>query len=334
MPHAPAPADAAATAIDTSFPGLHIRRCAGRLGGEVLGLAFGPDTDAGRFAAVQRALQHYKVLFFRAQHHLDDAAHEALGRRFGEIEAHPTVPAPAGTRFFELDASTGGGRADSWHTDVTFVAEFPKICLLRGVTIPAYGGDTLWADTVAAYAGLPAPLKQLADGLWATHTNDYDYGATRADIAQARWRHHLGVFASVLYETEHPVVHVHPETGERALLLGHFVKRFAGLSNSESRQVLDLLQARITRPENTVRWVWQPNDLAIWDNRQTLHFAINDYGDQPRVVRRVTVHGEAARAIDGTRSRAVRVPAAADAPQPGAGGANVHRQGEGVAAAV
>jgi len=303
--------------LDTSFDGLTIRRLSGRIGGEVQGLALTADIDPARFASLRQALLRYKVLFLRGQHQLDDAGHQALGERFGRIEAHPTVPAPQGTTFFELDASTGGGRADSWHTDVTFVAEFPKICLLRGVTIPPYGGDTVWADTVAAYASLPQPLKDLADALWAVHTNDYDYGATRTSLTQERWRHHLGVFASSIYETEHPVVHVHPETGERALLLGHFIKRFVGLPNTESRQLLELLQARITRLENSVRWSWQQGDLAIWDNRQTLHFAVNDYGDQPRLVRRVTVHGESAVSVTGERSRVRRVPtpaAATDAP--------------------
>jgi taurine dioxygenase len=106
------------------------------------------------------------------------------------------------------------------------------------------------------------------------------------------------------------VVHVHPETNERALLLGHFVKRFAGLPGSESARLFELLQHRVTRLENTVRWQWRQDDVAIWDNRATQHYAVNDYGNQPRVVRRVTVHGVTAVSVDGRRSTQLRRPEA------------------------
>lgn len=289
--------------IDTRFGSLRIRRVAGHIGGEVLNLKLAPDLDDPAIEDIHAALVAHKVLFFRGQTQLDDGAHQALGARFGRTVAHPTVPAPSGTRLFELDASKGGGRADSWHTDVTFVDAFPKISILRGVTIPAYGGDTVWANTAVAYDRLPRDLKALADNLWAVHSNDYDYGADRVQVEEDRLRHHRNVFVSAVYEAEHPVVHVHPVSGERALLLGHFVKKLVGLSSAESARIFELLQNRVTRLENTVRWQWQQDDVAIWDNRATQHFAINDYGNQPRLVRRVTVHGEQAVAVDGQRSR-------------------------------
>jgi taurine dioxygenase len=289
--------------IDTSFGGLRIRRVAGHIGGEVQDFALSPDLPQEAIDQLHAALVRYKVLFFRGQSQLDDDAHQAFGARFGRTVAHPTVPSPSGTKLFELDASKGGGRADSWHTDVTFVDAFPKISILRGVKIPAYGGDTVWANTAIAYERLPAELRQLADRLWAVHSNDYDYGADRVQVEAERLRHHREVFVSAVYEAEHPVVHVHPVSGERALLLGHFVKKLVGLSSSESARLFELLQSRVTRLENTVRWAWRQDDVAIWDNRATQHFAINDYGDQPRLVRRVTVHGEPAVSVDGRRSR-------------------------------
>ena len=294
---------APSSSIDTSFGGLRIRRVAGHIGGEVQGLPLSPDLSQEVVDHLHAALVKFKVLFFRGQTQLDDRAHQAFGARFGRTVAHPTVPSPQGTQLFELDASKGGGRADSWHTDVTFVDAFPKISILRAVKIPAYGGDTVWANTAHAYERLPAQLKQLADQLWAVHSNDYDYGADRVQVEAERLRHHREVFVSAVYEAEHPVVHVHPVSGERALLLGHFVKRLVGLSSTESARLFELLQSRVIRLENTVRWGWQEHDVAIWDNRATQHFAINDYGDQPRLVRRVTVHGEPAVAIDGQRSR-------------------------------
>jgi taurine dioxygenase len=289
--------------IDTRFGDLRIRRVAGHIGGEVQDLKLAPELAPEVIEQLHAALVAHKVLFFRGQGQLDDARHQALGQRFGRTVAHPTVPAPTGTQLFELDASKGGGRADSWHTDVTFVDAFPKISILRGVKIPAYGGDTVWANTALAYERLPEELRRLADQLWAVHSNDYDYGADRVQVEAERLDHHRKVFVSAVYEAEHPVVHVHPVSGERALLLGHFVKKLVGLSSTESARLFELLQNRVTRLENTVRWNWRQDDVAIWDNRATQHFAINDYGDQPRLVRRVTVHGEPAVAVDGRRSR-------------------------------
>ena len=297
-PHAPTN-----DAIDTDFGDLRIRRVAGAIGGEVLDFRLASDLPAEAFDHLNAALVKHKVLFFRGQTQLDDNEHQAVGARFGRTVAHPTVPSPQGTKLFELDASKGGGRADSWHTDVTFVDAFPKISILRGVQIPAFGGDTVWANTALAYERLPKHLKDLADQLWAVHSNDYDYGADRVQIEEERLRHHRNVFVSAVYEAEHPVVHVHPVSGERALLLGHFVKRLVGLSTTESARIFELLQNRVTRLENTVRWSWKKDDVAIWDNRATQHFAINDYGSQPRLVRRVTVHGDTAVSVDGQRSR-------------------------------
>ncbi len=292
---------------------LSLRRVAGNIGAEVIGVRLGPDLDKQTFGRIHSALLRHKVLFFRGQHHLDDESHQAFGALFGKPVPHPTVAPPSGTRLFELDASRGGGRADSWHTDVTFVDAFPKISILRALTIPEYGGDTVWANTALAYERLPEHLKRFAESLRAVHTNDYDYGSERVLVSDERLRHHREVFVSKVYEAEHPIVHVHPETGERALLLGHFIKRISGLSSTESARVFEILQNRAIRPENTVRWSWRQGDVAIWDNRATQHFAINDYGDQPRLVRRVTIEGSPAVGVDGRHSVVLRRPEPAPA---------------------
>ncbi|NIY46432.1 TauD/TfdA dioxygenase family protein [Cedecea colo] len=294
--------------VDTEFPNLTIRRVAGNIGAEIVDVKITPDIDADTFSQIEAALVKYKVLFFRNQTQLTDETHQAFGARFGKVVAHPTVPSPAGTKLFELDASKGGGRADSWHTDVTFVAAFPKISILRGVKIPAYGGDTVWANTATAYENLPEELKRFVENLRAVHSNDYDYGAERLVAEQQRLDHHRKVFVSAVYEAEHPVVHVHPVSGEKALLLGHFFKRLSGFSSRESSRLFELLQARVIQLENTVRWRWQQDDVVIWDNRATQHYAVNDYGTQPRLVRRVTIEGDAAVAVDGSRSRTISRP--------------------------
>jgi alpha-ketoglutarate-dependent sulfate ester dioxygenase len=288
---------------NTSKASLDVVPVAGKIGAEVRNVRLSPDLDAATASAIRQALARHKVLFFRGQGHLDDASHEGLTPIFGGSPvSHPTVPVIQGTRFVhELD-SQFGGRANSWHTDVTFFDAFPKASILRALTIPASGGDTVWANTAAAYQELPAELRDLADKLWALHTNDYDYQSTRSKASPEDERRHREVFASTVYETEHPVVRVHPETGERTLLLGHFVKKILGLSTFDSTNLFRVFQDHITRLENTVRWRWAVGDVAVWDNQATQHYAINDYGDQKRLVRRVTVNGDVPIGVDGRRS--------------------------------
>lgn len=285
---------------------LDIHPVAGRIGAEVRDVRLDGDLPPNTFDAIRAALLRHKVLFFRRQDHLDDATQEAFGKLFGTPVAHPTVPVRDGTRYLlELD-SEHGGRANSWHTDVTFDLAYPQVSVLRAVKVPAAGGDTVWANTATAYQDLPAPLRDLADNLWALHTNDYDYAASRPQPDSEGARRYREVFTSTVYETEHPVVRVHPETGERTLVLGHFVKKLLGYSSTDSAHLVSLLQGHVHRLENTVRWRWQAGDVAIWDNRATQHYAINDYGDAHRVVRRVTIAGDVPVSVDGQPSRAIK----------------------------
>ena len=290
--------------IDTDL-GLDIRRVGGRIGAEVAGVNLSADLPNDTLQAIEKALLRHKVLFFRDQHHLDDQGQEAFAQRLGEPQAHPTVPVREGTKYLLELNSEHGGRANSWHTDVTFVPAYPKASILRAVVSPEYGGDTVWANTAEAYNRLPEPLKTLADGLWAIHTNAYDYAASRPDVSSEALEKYRAVFAATVYETEHPLVRIHPETGERVLILGHFVKALKGLSTADSRRLFDSLQEQVIKLENTVRWRWRQGDVAIWDNRATQHYAVDDYGDQRRVMRRVTLAGDVPVSIDGRSSRLV-----------------------------
>ena len=294
---------------------LDIRPVAGRIGAEVAGVSLSADLSDAAVHAIETALHRHKVLFFRDQTHLDDAGQEAFAERLGQPQAHPTVPVRDGTRYLLELNSEHGGRANSWHTDVTFLPAYPKASILRAVTSPASGGDTVWANTAEAYARLPEPLRDLAGQLWAVHTNAYDYAAAKPDARREDVERHRNVFASTVYETEHPVVRVHPVTGERTLVLGHFVKALKGFSTADSRRLFDSLQEHVVRLENTVRWRWREGDVAIWDNRATQHYAVDDYGDQRRIMRRVTLAGDAPVSIDGRTSRLItpapQAPAAA-----------------------
>jgi len=200
--------------------------------------------------------------------------------------------------------------ANNWHTDVTFVDRPPLGSVLRAITIPPAGGDTVWANSVTAYQDLPEHLRTLADSLWAVHSNAYDYAAAAIDQSEDLQAYRK-VFTSTVYETLHPVVRIHPESGERGLFIGGFVRRFQGLSQTESNDLLRLLQSYVTRLENTVRWRWKEGDIAFWDNRATQHYAIADYDDQPRHVQRVTISGDLPVGIDGKTSAAIQGDASA-----------------------
>ncbi len=296
-----------------SSTSLQMSPLAGNIGAEITRVdAGGPLTDQA-IAGIRRALLRHKVVFLRDQH-LDYARQVAFARRLGPLTlGHPTLLSPPAQPLLEEIDSRKGGRANHWHTDVTFVDRPPAFTLLRAVVIPPVGGDTLWANTVTAYQSLPAELRELADRLRIVHTNDHDYAAVygRGERVDAALEAAQQQFVSTVYETEHPAVRVHPETSERSLVLGGFARTVLGFSAQASRDLIRLLQEYVTRPEQTVRWRWREGDLAIWDNRATQHYAIFDYGDAHRRGERVTVAGPAPVGVDGRPSVAVKGDASA-----------------------
>lgn len=286
--------------------GFDIRPVTGRIGAEILGLDLASELEDETVAAVRAALVRHKVVFFRNQK-LDANGQVAFAKRFGPVTtAHPTVPAlPGHPEVLDLDYSRTEARANRWHTDVTFVDQPPLGSVLRAVTIPPAGGDTLWANQVAAYQDLPASLRALADQLWAVHSNAYDYAEAALPLSE-ELKERRRQFTSTLYETLHPVVRVHPESGERGLFIGGFVRQIKDLPSADSDALLRTLQSYVTSPENTVRWRWREGDVAFWDNRSTQHYAVADYGNQARHVQRVTIAGDLPVAIDGSTSKVVK----------------------------
>jgi len=281
-----------------------VTKLGSRIGARIDGVKLGGDLDPDTVDEIREALLAHKVIFFRGQDHLDDDQQLAFAGLLGTPVAHPAaaVLAPKGAPIITpIDSERG--RANRWHTDVTFAANYPAASILRAVTLPSYGGSTLWASTAAAYDELPEPLKWLVDNLWAVHTNRRDY--VIPESLNEKQREFRQAFEKPDFQTEHPVVRVHPETGERTLLAGGFVRNFIGLDSYESTVLLELLQRRITLPENTIRWNWEPGDVAIWDNRATQHRAIDDYDDQPRLLHRVTLMGDVPVNVHGQRSRVV-----------------------------
>ena len=279
---------------------LSVRRLTSRIGAVVEDVDLTAEPSGEVIAALRGVLNKYKVIVFDGVEP-DDPGQGRVASWFGELTAaHPTVPAVLGTtNVLAVDSETS--KANEWHSDVTFVVNPPRVSTLRSIVTTPYGGETLIANAAASYRDLPEPLRDLADSLWAVHTNEYDY-ARPAAPTEAR-RQYDDTFVSTVYEAEHPVVRVHPLTGERGLFVGGFAKHIVGLPGGDSAALLQIFQSYVTRPENQVRWSWSPNQLLIFDNRITQHYAIDNYDDLPRRLNRVTVSGDVPASVDGRRSR-------------------------------
>ncbi|GAA1299786.1 taurine catabolism dioxygenase [Planotetraspora silvatica] len=287
---------------DDSYQHIDVTQVGGVIGAVVGGIRVGGDADAAAVAELRAALLRHRVVFLRDQQHATDADQHAFTRLLGTVtKPHPTVTGD-GEAVLPIDSEQG--KANSWHTDVTFVDRIPAISVLRAITLTPYGGTTVWANTVEAYRRLHPGLQALVGRLRAVHSNLYDSAAQRPQIGgiDVKEQEYREQFRSSEFETEHPVVRVHPETGEPSLLLGHFVRSFTGLSSADFHDLFSLLQRHITRLENTVRWNWRDGDIAIWDNRATQHYAVADYDDLPRLLHRITLAGDIPIGINGDTS--------------------------------
>lgn len=251
-----------------------------------------PSDDQVR--EIRHALVEHKVLFFREQR-LTDTAQVDLGRRLGELTAgHPVARSEEAEHpeIYNIDsADPEFSFSDVWHTDVTFMEKPPLCSILRAVQLPAYGGDTSWVDSQLAYESLSRPVQDLVDRLTAVHDGNREWGAylRRRSGEGNLWD---GKQVTSLRPVEHPVVRVHPESGRKGLFVNPgFTSHIVGVSEAESRGILDLLYAHLTKPEHTIRHRWQVGDVGIWDNRSTSHYANRDY-TETRVMRRITLQGD------------------------------------------
>ncbi|MGH7859784.1 MAG: TauD/TfdA dioxygenase family protein [Candidatus Binatia bacterium] len=251
---------------------LEVTGLSGSLGAEIRGIALDQATPADA-AAIRSLLLEHQVLFFPGQHLTPDQ-HIAFGRLFGKLEAHPNLAFDAERpEFFELRAYGGQGAvADEWHSDLTCQDEPSVIAILHMVKCPGFGGDTIWANMYKAYEELSPPLRELCEGLTALH-DAHPHGKPE----------NMAV---------HPVVRVHPETGRRSLFVNeHFTRRIVELSHEESDVLLRFLTRWASSPRFTVRYHWSAGTIAMWDNRCTQHYVLNDFEGE-RVIQRVTIMGD------------------------------------------
>ena len=273
---------------------LNVKPVAGALGAEIEGVNLAEELSNEAFDAVHQAFLDHHVIFFRDQHDLTPDRHKAFGRRFGTLNIHPYVSGMEGhpeimeiIKEPEEKTNFGGG----WHTDMSFL-EKPAIgSILHALEVPPYGGDTLFANQIAAYEALSDGLKETLQGLAAIHSAGREYGpkgqsAMNRQSMQTRE-------AGDAPEFEHPVVRTHPETGKKGLYVNPaFTLRFKGWTKRESRPLLNFLFEHSRQEQFTCRFRWEAGSVAFWDNRCTWHYALNDYQGHRRHMRRVTVNGD------------------------------------------
>ena len=251
---------------------LKISRLSTALGAEITGVNLSEVSDA-EVSEIKDALNENMVLFFPGQKiNIDE--HVEFGSKFGELEGHPNLKKNNNVKHpkvFELTASEGG-IADEWHTDITFQDSPALMSVLHMVKCPDLGGDTMWSNLSAAYEALSDPLKDLCEGITALHDARPHGRPDKTAI--------------------HPVVRVHPETGKKVLYVNeHFTRRIVEMSKDESDMLLAHLTKWVQQPQFTIRYHWTEGTIAMWDNRSTQHYVVNDFEGE-RVIQRVTIMGD------------------------------------------
>lgn len=269
---------------------MEIIRCQPTIGAEIRGLDLSQPLPDAVFGDVYAALTEHRIIYFRDQH-ITAEQQTAFGEQFGPLETNPFRPQGEGKPELQIiknDKDNPVLSTDVWHADLTFRKMPTKFTVLRCLEIPDYGGDTLWADMSAAYAGLSESLREYITGLSAIH----DFKNFRVLFRGKPTE--LQQMEEMFPNPTHPVVITHPETLQRVLFVNRqFTLRIVGLSDDESQNLLEILYAQASVPEYQFRLRWEPGTLAVWDNRSCQHYAVNDYYPHRRHMERVAVAGDA-----------------------------------------
>jgi taurine dioxygenase len=267
----------------SKFKTIEVKPLTPTIGAEIHGIDLSQALGATQFDEIHSALMRHLVIFFRDQH-LSIEQHMAFGRRFGELDIHPTSRMQAHPEVIEIKADEHSKyvAGEVWHSDVTCSPTPPMGSVLYLHKVPENGGgDTLFVNMYRAYETLSAPVRHLLDGLTAIHDGDRVYRVRQGKT-----------ISGDLPRAEHPVVRTHPVTGRRALFVNpNFTSHVVGLSRLESDALLDMLYRHSERDDFKCRFKWQPNSIAFWDNRCTMHLAMWDYFPQKRYGHRVTIAG-------------------------------------------
>jgi taurine dioxygenase len=282
---------------NSEYRHIEVSRIAGSLGAEVTGVDLSEDLPEEVLGEIRQALLAHCVIFFRDQR-LTPETQLAFARRWGEIHLHPYMagmddyPEVLEIVKTPADKKNFGG---SWHSDQAFTPRPAMGTILYGKEIPSAGGDTLWTNLYAAYEALSPGMQRMLDGLKGVYRGDnfssHD-GKTRKEFYADKIGMKVVDPGSTQTISTHPLIRTHPETGRRALYVGGHLHRFEEMTEAESRPLIDFLMQHAARPEFTCRFRWASGSLAFWDNRCTMHFAINDYPAETRIMHRVTVCGD------------------------------------------
>ncbi|MCG8544868.1 MAG: TauD/TfdA family dioxygenase [Alphaproteobacteria bacterium] len=277
-----------------TYDRIRVTPISGAIGAEIDGVDISGDIDDDTFAEIRRAWLDHLVIFFRDQS-LDDESLKTFGRRFAPLFRHPNfVPDPIDPDIVRIQRQPGDRKivGQDWHADTTCMAEPPSGAVLYAVDVPPYGGDTIFANQYLAYETLSDGLKALLRETTAVHSDilvagpqaDRNKDRTSKVREDADWRETV---------SEHPVVRVHPETGRPCLFVNaSYTIRFTGMTEDESRPLLSYLMAHSHRPEFTGRFRWEQGSVAVWDNRCSLHIAVDDVTDSARIMHRVQMSGD------------------------------------------
>jgi alpha-ketoglutarate-dependent taurine dioxygenase len=276
---------------------IEVKRLSPALGAQVCGVDLSKPFDDRTWAPVHKAFLDHLVLFFPNQQ-LTPEQQIAFGRRFGTLNQHPYVKALEGypeildIRKEPQDEVNFGG---AWHADLTFLEEPPLGSVLYAKEVPEVGGDTMWCNLYLAYEALSKGMKKLVDGLTGVHSAVMLYGSSKVGGAGFGGKMSMRVDQKdeAVREVEHPLVRIHPQTGRKILAISPgYLRRFKEMSEEESAPLLEQLKRHALSEVFTCRFHWSANTVALWDNRCTLHYALNDYQGSRRRMFRVAINGD------------------------------------------
>ncbi|OTG65387.1 TauD/TfdA dioxygenase family protein [Acinetobacter silvestris] len=279
---------------------MQIEQLTCHIGAELSGINLADAIhDDDLFSEIRTQLLKHRVLFLRDQP-LTGAEHVAFAKRFGELEDHPVLgnnpENPGLVQIYKRPDQPQDRYENAWHTDATWRDAPPMGAVLRCVECPPVGGDTMWTNMVQAYENLPEDVKIKIDGLRARHSIEASFGAAMPIEKRLALKEKFP-------DAEHPIVRIHPETGEKVLFVNSYTThisnyhtpervRFGQDANPGAADLLRYLISQAAIPEYQVRWRWKPNSIAIWDNRSTQHYAVMDYPACHRKMERAAIIGD------------------------------------------
>lgn len=270
---------------------ITFRPMAGALGAEIKGIDLTQSLSTEDYKQIRKLLIEHEVIFFRNQD-ISPAQQKALADSFGPLQTHPAYDTIEGFPEITILESTAKEptKIEAWHSDMTFRQHPPLASMLRSKIVPVRGGDTVWASMTAAYEDLSGHMQHFLDGLYAVH--DFRHGF-KESLEEEGGAERLAQAVKDNPPVEHPVIQTHPESGKKVIFVNSlFTTHIIGMKKTESRAVLDFLFEHIKTPEFTCRFSWEPNCIAIWDNRSTQHKPINDYFPAHRQLHRITIFGD------------------------------------------